>query len=65
MKPDTLHSVYLYGSLRVIVEDSSGAIVAVQCRATGCAAEGRYRAAYLAEATSYALRAHASIHSEG
>lgn len=65
MNRDTLHSVYLYGSLRVLVEDASGAVVAVQCRATGCAAEGRYRAAYVAAATAYALRAHASIHSEG
>jgi hypothetical protein len=65
MTRDTLHTVYLYGALRVIVADATGAVVAVQCRTDGAAAEGRYRAAYIASATAYALRAHASIQTEG
>lgn len=62
---NSLHTVYLFGALRVTVEDHSGAIVAVQCSADGASAEGRYRAAYIAQAIAYAQRQHAATHTEG
>lgn len=62
---NSLHTVYLFGALRVLVEDHSGAIVAVQCSTDGASAEGRYRAAYIAQAIAYAQRAHAATHTEG
>ena len=60
-----LHTLYLFGPLRVLVEDHSGAIVAVQCSTDGASAEGRYRAAYIAQAIAHAQRAHAATHTEG
>jgi hypothetical protein len=49
--------VVFYGPLKVFVCADSGAVVAVQDKATGARAEGLYRLAYLAHAKTEARAA--------
>jgi hypothetical protein len=56
--------VYFYGPLRVLVDQSTGRIVATQDRISGEAASFRFSPDYIAKANESAIRAHESQFSE-
>lgn len=59
-----MFDVHFYGSLKVLVDQASGAILAVQSKLTGAAASFTASPAYIADAVASAQRAHESLYSE-
>lgn len=56
--------VHSFGSLRVLIDEATGAVVAVQDRATGAAASLNFSPAYIARAKQSAVLAFESQYSE-
>lgn len=59
-----MFDVYFFGALRVLVEQASGKILAVQDRISGDSAEFRFSPDYIARARTFAENAHESQFSE-
>jgi hypothetical protein len=59
-----MFSTYFYGTLKVLVDEASGAIMAVQSKLDGASASFTASPAYIAAAVDFAQRAHESQFSE-
>ena len=56
-----MFDVYFYGPLRVLIDQDTGAVLAVQDRVSGCAAALRYSPEYIARAIAHARMAHEAL----